>query len=71
MDDYSVRSLDDDSAERVAGSLVEYLHRQDVKVIAPGLDTEGKIAAAKLIGADGYTEESPTYVNMEDTSSDE
>ena len=71
MDDYSVRSLDDDSAERVAGSLVEYLHRQDVKVIAPGLDTEGKIAAAKLIGADGYTEESPTYVNREDTSSDE
>ena len=57
MDTYSTASLGTDAAERVAGSLVGYLHHLHSKVIAPGLDTEEKIASAKLIGADGYTNE--------------
>lgn len=71
MDAYSVKTLGDDSAERIAGSLVEYLHRLGVKVIAPGLDTGEKIEAAKRIGADGYTEELLADLNREDTSSNE
>ena len=55
MDSYSTDSLDKESIERVAGSLVKYLHYLDVKVIAPGLDTEEKILGAKNVGADGYT----------------
>lgn len=55
MDSYSTDSLDKDSAERIAGSLVKYLHHLDAKVIAPALDTEAKIAGARAIGADGYT----------------
>ena len=57
MDSYSTDSLDKDSAERIAGSLVKYLHYLDALVIAPGLDTEAKIAGAKAVGADGYTED--------------
>ena len=57
MDTYSTASLGTDAAERVAGSLVGYLHHLHSKDIAPGLDTEEKIASAKLIGADGYTTE--------------
>lgn len=57
MDSYSVASLDTDSAERIAGSLVNYLHHLDAKVIAPGLDSEEKVAGAKFVGADGYTTE--------------
>jgi EAL domain-containing protein (putative c-di-GMP-specific phosphodiesterase class I) len=71
MDVYSVKTLGDDSAERIAGSLAEYLHRINVKVIAPGLDTEEKVVAAKRVGVDGYTEESLAYFNREDASSDE
>ena len=55
MDSYSTDSLDKESMERVAGSLVKYLHYLDVKVIAPGRDTEEKILGAKNVGADGYT----------------
>ncbi|MBO7303922.1 MAG: EAL domain-containing protein [Clostridia bacterium] len=57
MDAYSTASLDGDSADRIAGSLVKYLHYLDVRVIAPGLDTEAKIKGARAVGADGYTED--------------
>ena len=57
MDNYSVDSLDTDAAERVAGSLVNYLHHLKAKVIAPGLDTEERIRVARQLGADGYTAE--------------
>ena len=57
MDMYSTASLDKDSAERIAGSLVGYLHHLNAKVIAPALDCEAKIAGAKRIGVDGYTED--------------
>lgn len=55
MDSYSTDSLDKDSAERIAGSLVKYLHYLNVKIIAPSLDNEKKIAGARAVGADGYT----------------
>lgn len=55
MDAYSTESLDKDSQDRIAGSLVKYLHYLDVKVIAPALDSKEKIDGAKAVGADGYT----------------
>lgn len=65
MDSYSTASLDKEEKDRIAGSLVKYLHYLDVPVIAPGLDNDEKIAGAKAVGADGYTTdtyrgESPT-----------
>ena len=60
MDTYSVGSLDTDAAERVCGSLIGYLHHLKARVIAPGLDTEERRAAARQLGADGYTEERVT-----------
>ena len=56
IDGYSTSSLESDEAGRIAGSLAGYLHYLGVKVIAPGLDTEEKIAKAKEVGCDGYTE---------------
>ena len=58
MDSYSTDSLDGDSAERIAGSLVKYLHYLDANVVAPGLDSNEKIEGAKSVGVDGYTEDS-------------
>lgn len=55
MDEYSTASLATEDAERIAGSLVKYLHYLDAIVIAPGLDTEARIESAKHLGADGYT----------------
>ncbi len=77
MDEYSVKSLDDDSAQRIAGSLVDYLHHLNAKVIVPGLDTQQRIEAAKHIGADGYTDQALASFEREnddereDESSDE
>ena len=55
MDHYSTASLGTDDQERIAGSLVKYLHYLDARVVAPGLETDAKINGAKAIGADGYT----------------
>lgn len=55
LDEYAVETLDRDDRERVAKSLVKFLHFLDVKVIAPGLDSEAKIDGAKVVGCDGYT----------------
>ena len=73
MDKYSTASLDRDDCERVAGSLVGYLHHLNVKVIAPGLDSEEKIAGAKQIGCDGYTsyDEVSTYAEGGAVSNEE
>ena len=57
MDAYSTERLGTDDAERVAGSLVSYLHHLSVKVVAPGLGSAEKIESARLVGADGYTTE--------------
>ena len=55
IDEYATSSLDREDCERVAGSLVKYLHFLDVKVIAPLLETEDQITGAKNAGCDGYT----------------
>ena len=55
LDEFATASLDRDDNERVAGSLVKYLHFLNVKVIAPLLETEDQIAGAKNAGCDGYT----------------
>ena len=59
LDSYATDSLDREDAERVAGSLVKYLHYLEVKVIAPGLDSEDKITVAKAMECDGYTVAAP------------
>ena len=56
LDRYATDSLRGDSAERIAGSLVGFLHYLKVKVIAPALDGEEQRAAAEAVGCDGYTE---------------
>ena len=71
MDAYSVDSLDTDSAERVAGSLVNYLHHLKAKVIAPGLDNEERVRVARQLGADGYTKDKMTEYYEEGGDSDE
>ena len=55
VDDYATSSLDREDCERIAGSLVKYLHYLDVKVIAPGLENDDQVAGAKNVGFDGYT----------------
>lgn len=55
MDAYSTASLGEDSMQRVAGSLVRYLHHLDAEIIAPSLDSDKKIEGARAVGADGYT----------------
>ena len=55
LDTYAVASLATEAAERVAGSLVTYLHLLRVKVVAPGLATEELRQAAEGVGCDGYT----------------
>ena len=57
MDSYSTDSLGGESAERIAGNLVKYLHYLDARVVAPGLDSNEKIECAKRVGVDGYTED--------------
>lgn len=55
LDAYAVATLGTDARERVAGSLVTYLHLLRVRVVAPGLSTEELRAAAETLGCDGYT----------------
>ena len=71
IDTYSVNSLDTDAAERVAGSLIGYLHHLKAKVIAPGLDTEERIRVAQSLGADGYTVDRVTEFLAEGGDGDE
>ncbi|MBQ8719488.1 MAG: EAL domain-containing protein [Clostridia bacterium] len=54
-DEFTTASLDRDDCERVAGSLVKFLHYLNAKVIAPELDNDTKIAGAKSVDFDGYT----------------
>ena len=55
LDEYSTASLDRDDAERVAGSLVKFLHYLGAEVVAPAIYGEAKIAGAKLVECDGYS----------------
>lgn len=55
LDRYATDSLLGDGAERIAGSLVGFLHYLKVKVIAPMLEVEEQIMAAESVGCDGFT----------------
>lgn len=55
LDRYATDSLLGDGAERIAGSLVGFLHYLKVRVIAPHLESEEHRAAAEAVGCDGYT----------------
>lgn len=55
LDEFATATLDHDERDRVARSLVRFLHFLDVKIIAPCLDSQEKIDGAKLVGCDGYT----------------
>ena len=55
IDEYSTNTLDSDDAERVAGSLVKFLHYLGAQVIAPSLWNDDKIAGAKAVECDGYS----------------
>ena len=57
LDSFSTASLVREDAERVAGSMVHFLHYLNVKVIAPELSTEDQIAGAKAVECDGYSSE--------------
>ena len=56
LDSYTTDSLENDSMERIAGSMVRYLHSLGVTVVAPMLDTQLKIDNARTVGVDGYTD---------------
>ena len=55
IDEYSTASLDREDAERVAGSLVKFLHYLGAEVIAPAICGEAKILGAKAVECDGYS----------------
>ena len=55
LDAYTTNMLDKEEGERVAGSLIKYLRSFGVPVIAPELDSEEKIDAAKAFECDGYS----------------
>ena len=55
LDRYATDSLLGDGADRIAGSLVGFLHYLKVKVVAPQLEVEEQIIAAEAVGCDGYT----------------
>lgn len=54
-DEFTTASLDREDSERVAGSLVKFLHYLNAKVIAPELDSSAKIDGAKATMFDGFT----------------
>ncbi len=59
VDQYVINSLSREDVERVAGSVVKFLHFVGVKVIAPDLETDAQLAGAKFAGFDGYGYKSP------------
>ncbi len=63
VDDFATASLGTESADRVAGSLVKFLHFLNVTVIAPDLDSDIKVADAERVGFDGYGFSEPIAVN--------
>ena len=72
LDVYTTDSLDGEDSERIAGSLVNFLHHLSVKVVAPYLDSEEKIEGARKLSVDGYTtdtapEDQTTATEIEET----
>ena len=70
LDGYATDILDSSEAEQVMGGLVQYLKSFGVPVIAPELETDAQLAAAKLLECDGYSL-SPTATIYEDETEEE
>lgn len=60
LDPYATASLGGENAERICGSLVQYLHQMNAKVIAP-LSDAANIEGAKAVGVDGCSVGAPEY----------
>ncbi len=54
VDEFTSESLLSEDAERIAGSLVKFLHFIDVKVIAPDLTSPMQVDMARSFGFDGF-----------------
>ena len=70
LDGYATDILDSSEAEQVMGGLVQYLKSFGVPVIAPELETDAQLAAAKLLECDGYSL-SPTATIYEEEAEEE
>ena len=70
LDGYATDILDSFEAEQVMGGLIQYLKSFGVPVIAPELETDAQLAAAKLLECDGYSL-SPTATIYEDETDEE
>ena len=70
LDGYATDILDSSEAEQVMGGLVQYLKSFGVPVIAPELETDAQLAAAKLLECDGYSL-SPTATIYEEEEEEE
>ena len=65
LDGYATDILETSEAEQVMGGLIQYLKSFGVPVIAPELETDAQLAAAKLLECSGYSL-SPTATIYED-----
>ncbi len=70
LDGYATDILDSSEAEQVMGGLVQYLKSFGVPVIAPELETDAQLAAAKLLECDGYSL-SPTATIYEEAEEED
>ena len=70
LDGYATDILETSEAEQVMGGLVQYLKSFGVPVIAPELETDAQLAAAKLLECDGYSL-SPTATIYEEEEEEE
>ena len=70
LDGYATDILESYEAEQVMGGLIQYLKSFGVPVIAPELETDAQLAAAKLLECDGYSL-SPTATIYEDETEEE
>lgn len=61
LDKYCTASLDREDIDRVAGSLVKYLHCLNTVVIAPDLVNDDQVQGAKSIECNGYSIAQPVY----------
>jgi EAL domain-containing protein (putative c-di-GMP-specific phosphodiesterase class I) len=70
LDGYATDILETSEAEQVMGGLIQYLKSFGVPVIAPELETDAQLAAAKLLECDGYSL-SPTATIYEEEETEE
>ena len=70
LDGYATDILETSEAEQVMGGLIQYLKSFGVPVIAPELETDAQLAAAKLLECSGYSL-SPTATIYEEEETEE